>query len=257
VVIAVMSRRQLMERALSIVIVTSGGCGDNQKICTAVFNASYDPACPAAQVFAARDSAFLVPTSRELESYAGRWARVLEVEPLSLLQSFVPERYRDTALLDHTIHTTNPAVISAWQRQVLSTGDAGFDHVLSQLEPVTIAPYYISGDGLSVFTFTSQVIFGEEQFQTSLANTGSGLSPPGNAGRSDGIWQWKSGTGGSIYDSDTAQIDVRLGWGDCLVGCIYFHKIRFIVPPAGSVDEIDLGGAPFPDGIVLGPAAHP
>lgn len=63
--------------------------------------------------------------------------------------------------------------------------------------------------------------------------------------------------GDSGADSDTAQIDMKLAWGDCFVACSGYHFLRAIVPPVGEATVYDVGGDPLPPQIQLSPNTHP
>ncbi len=74
----------------------------------------------------------------------------------------------------------------------------------------------------------------------------------------DGSWSWVGReTRDTGSDKDTAQIDFKFGWGDCLVACFGYRTLRAIVPPGGPATVYDLGGDPLPDYLQLDPRTKP
>ncbi|MGN6104497.1 MAG: hypothetical protein ACTHU0_05280 [Kofleriaceae bacterium] len=205
--------------------------------------------CYVANLFAARDTDELLPSQDEIDRYFDRWQRTIEAEPI--LEGRRPQLYR-TTLQSADIYTTNPRVIDAWSQGELVTGDPEFDTLMAVLEPEIVAR---SNDRFGVRT---PRVFNEELVHQRLLATASSLPFFGQEWRDDGTWSWIGKPAGDPgTEEETAQIEFRFGWGDCLAGCIWMHYLRAIVPPEGPATVYDLGGDPLPPGVSLSPNTRP
>jgi hypothetical protein len=211
--------------------------------------------CTGAVKFAARDTSGLVPSQAEVDRYADRWGRAIDAEPI--LWNRQPQLHRISQnRIDLT--TRNPAVIAAWKVGTVSTGDAAFDAVIAQLQPVTLSRYANdNGNGDFLFTLEAGVLCNEERLQADLVPTRSSLQDPIQYPSDDGTWTWLDDAPADGADTATARIDFTFGWGDCISGCVGFHSVRAIVPPQGPATVYDLGGDPLPDYLHLSPNTRP
>ena len=244
--------------ALAIACIPALGCGDDLPC------SPYDwsgrgggtPGCGAAEIFAARDATGLVPHEGDVLRYFDRWTRAVVAEPE--LVASPPQRYRDGLLID--IRTTNPTVISAWERGAIRTGDTAFDAVIAQLYPLDLNPNYDASlpDGSVYFIIHVAAMYNEDLLAKLLLPLRAKNSDSYQYPWADSTWTWigaPPGTSGN--DSLTAKIDARFGWGDCPNGCLGFHYLRAIVPPSGPATVYDMGGDPLPPNIHLSPNTKP
>jgi hypothetical protein len=232
-----------------IVAFLFAGCGDAvDDQCR--YGARTD-GCYAAMYFAARDSQDLVPPQSQVNEYFDRWRRVIEAEPV--LTSRLPQRYR-TDPSAPLIYTRNQRVIAAWSEGTIHTGDAGFDALVTELEPQMLNPFWRDlGDGSFYFSLVVQVIFNEEVLHTRLLAVDSWLSDAAQRPRDDGTWSWDA----VDRNAATANIVFTFGWGDCLVVCDGFRTLRAVVPADSVATVYDLGGDPLPPQIELSPNTIP
>jgi hypothetical protein len=250
---------QLAARA--VLAAALSACGDNRPWCRHDdrFAEPYR-ICEPAQTFAARDSTTLVPTQEAVELYADRWQRTIEAEPL--LYGRGPQRY-----LNGMVWTRNPKVIAAWTQGIVKTGDADFDAISSELRIEEIHWFWREvSEGLFYFRPYIQVLFNEDIWIQRLAETYSAPWDPDNPGQQpwpfpegphdNGYWTWLDGSKGT-NELATAQIDFTFGWGDCVVACDGFHKVRAIVPADGPTIVYDMGGDPLPPWLHLSPNTMP
>jgi hypothetical protein len=196
-------------------------------------------------MFAARDTTSLVATEAEAGRYYERWRHLAEAEPALALAGVTRPRGIGGFL---GLTTTNPAVIAAWPRNLIVTGDAAFDAITSEIGVIKVG-----GTGNSLY-FSADLVYSEEVVEQHLAPTMSHLDAPERYYTSDGTWTWLGEPPGSVgNDAATASIKYDYGWGDCLVGCIEWHHFQIVIPPGGPADVTDLGGDPM----VLSPSTHP
>jgi hypothetical protein len=196
-------------------------------------------------MFAARDSVDLVPTQSMIDRYFERWSRALTAEPQ--LRNCSPQDYRFEPASQMDLYTTNATAVAAWSHQVVTTGDVAIDRVLAPLLPIEINSFYSVPTGPGepwVFLLGSMVVRNEEVFSNLLTPTLTWLPPVYVAPEGDGTWSWQG---------DTADVHCTLGWGDCLSGCEYVHRLEAIIPTDGAATVYDLGG----DSLPLAPTTLP
>jgi len=235
-------------RVLAALAVLAGGlgaegCGDNEPGCSVLKWAGGAEGCYDAQILVARDSAHLVPSQAELDRYWRRWRRALAAVPY--LDAGFPQRYRGLPG-GPAVFTNDPDVIAAWWKREIETGVPAFDATIGQLVPIRIVHSRDQGSGPVSFVLEEDAVFGEEQLDAMLAPYAWLPDAWPYTERNDTYWRWIGApphtTGG---DDATAELEVRLGNGDCLSGCLWMHRVRVTVPPVGQVEVCDLGGQPW------------
>lgn len=217
-----------------------------------------DRLCLKSSMFAARDTAEIVPLQAEVDRYFERLARAADAEPIILRGG--PQPYRAPLPGFAYLYTRNAAVIEAWQGLddtiAPRTGDLTFDATIQDLTP-TIWHAQVASTGEFYVQLGMAGVFNEEVLHERLGATWSRLEDRlDRTGQADSMWTWNDGTR-SGTDTASAMLSVRLGWGDCIAGCRYFHELRAVIPPTGTATVFDLGGDPLPDGWELRPTTRP
>ena len=263
-----------MRSVIVMVALTSPSCGDDLRYgCPVVISPQgargrsvpVAENCEGAMRYAAKHSATLTPIQEMIDRYFERWVRAIEAEPA--IHGGTPQRYRGNP---SDITTTNQTVIAVLtpianrpayapgDRNIIATGDATFDDIITELEVPEIESAGIEAStGASVFGISTGAIFNQELLHTRLLATSSHLPDPFVAHKQDGTWTWEQLGDGPGADDDTAIIDATIGWIDCFVDCGGLHTFRAIVPPTGSATVYDVGGDPIPPFITLSPNTLP
>jgi len=244
-----------MRLAAATVLCASLGCSTSDSACAFDDYNSALTGCMDAQVFAARDTAGLIPSQFEVAKYFNHWHRALVAEPQ--MGAAAPRRsYRSSPPI--RIKTRNPMVIAAWSQGELVSGESAFDSIIDQLRVVELNSFWSVEAGTYSFGVLPGITFNEEQLEVSLNQFDSTLGPRADFAGSDSHWTWVgSNAADAGSDGESAQIDATIGWGDCLSGCIFFHRLRAVVPPEGRATVFDLGGDPLPPGLELAPSTRP
>jgi hypothetical protein len=229
-------------------------CGDNAVPCDPTTSDTnwQIPYCLTSLVLAARDTADLLPSQAEVNRYLDRLRRAAEIEPLVEQQG--AQRYRGTSGRI-TIYTTNPAIVDAWGRSEIHTGDPILDAALKRIGATVFVPPKDNGPYF-VASLNVGAIFSEEYLATLLSERASWIDEPYVHHRGDIVWTWADGSRTGSDDA-TAQIDASFGWGDCFVSCLGLRYLRAIVPPEGPATVYDMGGDPLPEWITLDPRTKP
>jgi hypothetical protein len=157
------------------------------------------------------------------------------------------------------IYTMNPAVIDAWSRRSIETGDIAFDGIIMELTPPRSldATKTDLGNGWYLFALKVQGTFNEHLLDERLRAVASHTEEPRYPYNDNGSWSWQGGITGTGSDSDIAQIDFSFGWGDCFVACDGMRDLRAIVSPDGDAHVYDLGGDPLPENLHLNASTTP
>ena len=179
--------RQLLART-SVLLGMLMACGDNDAAPCDPESQTTDNwrigGCPAALVFASRDTADLLPSQQEVERYLDRWQRAIAAEPI--LSKRIPQRYRLHGSL--SINTTDPRLIEAWSQRRLRTGDVELDQMLAQID-ATLGPVRDRGSYVSA-SLNTTYIFNEEFLAEALLTRSSWMPEPEVWPRDDGMWVW-------------------------------------------------------------------
>jgi hypothetical protein len=257
--------QQLMHVRWILVGAAATACGNNDNShCDPTDTTGKDSECVSASLFAARDTAELVPHQDEIDRYYDRWRRVVEAEPFLL--GFGPQTYRlqGPGFLN-PLSTTNPTIIAIWGSATAMirdpqpaplTGDPNFDSLLSEFHEPVLLGGIENTEGVYEFVVASGIVVNEEVLQQRLLAVDAFLPEPFQRVDSDGQWQWSDNDGTGTDDS-TAQIDYRRGFGDCTVSCAGFRDLRAVVGPTGPAMVFDLGGDPLPPNLHLSPNTVP
>lgn len=232
-------------RAAAIAILIASGCDSGDELRCDDDSGRGNVACYASRVFAARDPSALVPAEADVERYYVRWLAIGRAEPVLALRS--PQRYQ-TEAYQFGLTTRNPALIDAWLRQEIITGDPVVDATLAPLGIDSVRGSHSEDDGAYRFGATFQVMFNETLFDAQLRAIESRLPDPVSHPFDDGTWLWSG---------ETATIDFHFGWGDCFVGCEGYRDLRAVVSDDLQPVVYDLGGDPLPDYIRLSPSTRP
>ncbi|HEU0035621.1 MAG TPA: hypothetical protein VFQ53_33650 [Kofleriaceae bacterium] len=240
-------------------------CSSNEQTCTATYldgiyvGDQYDHVCTNALVFAARDTAGLIPEPGEIVRYYDRLRRAARAEPV-LGRVGPPLLHRGLVPGYATILTRNQRVIDAWGGTggpATTTGDEAFDTLLSNFPHAYVWSRYELGSGEIQYEVELTTIYNEEALNEKLLVTDSRLPEYADGlGYPDAIWRWQEADG-TAHDGATAEIDYLIGWGDCIAGCRFFHRLLAISPPTGLASVFDLGGDPLPPELELAPATQP
>lgn len=232
-------------RAAVIALVVLSGCDSVEDPSCEGDAGRGEVACYASRIFAARDDSALVPAPADVERYHVRWLAIGRAEP-QLARRF-PQRYQ-TPGYQLGITTRHPALIDAWLRQEVLTGDPVVDATLAPLGIDSVGRSHAEDSGTYRFGASYQVMFNERLFDEQLRAIESRLPEPQAYPFDDGTWTWSG---------ETATVDFRFGWGDCFVGCSGYRSLRAVVSDDLRPVVYDLGGDPLPDGLRLSPNTRP
>jgi hypothetical protein len=230
-----------MSRFAAVPLVALLACGNDtgSPRCDPEWQSANDTftGCRAALVFASRDTAELLPSQREVDRYFDRVQRLTVAAPE--LAIYPRMRLIDNSF-DLTVNTTNPTLIAAWSLGILETGDVALDDMLSRIDMRLERHARDQGPYFSAVLSTDH-IYNEEVLTSSLSARSASIELVYPPPRSDARWVWLDTEESTGTDDATAQIDIRIGGGDCFLGCTHWRYYTAVVPPDGSptIHELD------------------
>lgn len=241
-------------------VAVMAGCGDDLTPATvecdtaSVAVGSID--CLAPRIFAARDSAELIPSDEAVDEYYYRWTSAVAAE--QVLEGRIPQRYASRSAMV-SFRTTRPTLVEPLTRGELVTGDQEFDSLLAAIGVGSVRHTFIEPDGPYLFSITYTVMFSEALLSDALARLGCEMAEPETYPTDDGRWTWVPPSDASQVELEdsTATIDFKFGWGDCFVQCDGFRDLRATVSPDGLAVVQDMGGDELPEYLQLSPTTLP
>jgi hypothetical protein len=228
-------------------------CGDNEIDCPARHPEA--GSCISAVALALRNTDQLFAAQADVDVYSLLLDEAAAREPL--FSGIAVPRYYTDLHLEYQIGVDNRSISSQWSAGDFETGYPAVDEMFIQLDPQLTEYNPITQAGgsedLAFVTFGS--FFSENYFVANVDSVPGLVVENMNVPEGDATWTWL--TVQHRVGTSSAWLDGSIRWGDCLVHCDGYHRLRAVIDGDRVTGVYDLGGDPLPTYLTLRPTTTP